>query len=120
MCCTSVMKWHRKSFRELSCDIQVWEVGQRELGFGVINFVGEEILVLAQGDGVDLSTRFDLHIHQFGAIFGGKLEPCVIGYLAISCTLSEQEPSGWAMVSMLSVRITSMLSWECWKGVCQQ
>ena len=74
-------------------------VGSREEGtrFGIpgaINFVGEELPVLAQGDGDDLRTRVDLHSHQLGAIFCGKLEPGVKGYLAMRCTLSEQGTFG--------------------------
>ena len=56
--------------------------------------MGQEFLVLAQGDGVDLSTRVDLHSHQFGAIFCWKLEPGVKGYLAIRCALCKQGTFG--------------------------
>ena len=31
---------------------------------GLIDFVGEELLVPAQGDGIHLSTRINLHSHQ--------------------------------------------------------
>ena len=57
---------------------------------GVINLVGEELPVLAQGDYVNLSTRFDFHGHQFGAVFHWKLEPSVKGNLPIQCALGEQ------------------------------
>ena len=61
---------------------------------GFINFVGEELPVLAQGDSVDLSTRDNFHSHQFCAIFHWKLEPGVEGYFPIRCTLSEQGTVG--------------------------
>ena len=59
MCCTLVIKWPRKGFGEPSCDIQVWEVGHRELGLGYqeSSILWGELLVLAQGDWVDLNTR---------------------------------------------------------------
>ena len=46
---------------------------------GVINFIREELPGLAQGDGVNLSTRVYLHSHQFGAVSCGKLEPGIKG-----------------------------------------
>ena len=57
---------------------------------GVINFMGEELLVLSQGDGVDLNTRVYLDGHQFGAISCWELEPGIKRYLAIRCTLCKQ------------------------------
>ena len=57
---------------------------------GVINFMRAELLVLAQGDGVDLGTSVYLHGHQFGAVSCGKLEPGIKGYLAIRCTFCKQ------------------------------
>ena len=35
-CCTLVMKWPRRGFGEPLCDIQVWAVGDRELGIGYL------------------------------------------------------------------------------------
>ena len=91
------MKWPRKGFGEPSSDIQVWEVGWRELGFrvpGVINFMGEELPILAQGDGVDLSTRVYLHSHQFRTVYCWKLEPGIKGYLTIRCPFHKQGTFG--------------------------
>ena len=58
---------------------------------GVINFMREELPVLAEGDGVYLGTRVYLHGHQFGAISCGELEPGIKEYLAIACTFCKQE-----------------------------
>ena len=44
---------------------------------GLIDILGEELLVPAQGDAIHLNTRVNLHGHQLGAILGGKLEPHV-------------------------------------------
>ena len=41
---------------------------------GHIDFVGEELLVPPQGDGIHLSTRVSLHSHQPCAILCGELE----------------------------------------------
>ena len=61
---------------------------------GVIKFMGEEVLVLAEGDGYDLSSRVYLHGHQFDAVSCGKLEPGIKGYLAIRCTLCKEGTFG--------------------------
>ena len=57
-------------------------IGRRAKGTGLgkpglIDFVGVELLVLAQGDGIHLSTRVYLHGHQPHAILHGKLKPHV-------------------------------------------
>ena len=64
-------------------------MGSRALGLGYwesINLWEEEFAVLAQGNGVDLSTRINLDSHQLSAIMGGKLKPVIKGYLAVRCT----------------------------------
>ena len=38
---------------------------------GVINLMGEELMVVAHRDGVDLSTRVYFHGHQFDAVSWG-------------------------------------------------
>ena len=57
---------------------------------GVTDFVGIELLVPAQGDGINLSTRFYLHGHQLSTSFGWELQPGEKGDLAIWCSLNVQ------------------------------
>ena len=54
----------------------------------------EKLLVSAQGDGIHLSTRVNLHVHQFGTVLLGELELCVEQNLAVRCSLSQQGTFG--------------------------
>ena len=47
-------------------------------------------MLLAQGDGVDLSTTIDLNGYVFGSIMCGQLEPGKEGNLAIRGTFSKE------------------------------
>ena len=62
----------------------LWGTGHGLGEPGIIYFMGEELVVPAQGY---LSTRIYIDCHQIGSIMGGKLESCEKGYLAIRHTL---------------------------------
>ena len=49
----------------------------------LIDFVGVELLVPAQGNGINLSTRVSLHSQHLSAVLGWELKPGEKGYLAI-------------------------------------
>ena len=51
--------------------------GEQDIGFGehgFVDYIGEESVVPAQGDFVDLNTRIYLDCHQLGSVMGGELE----------------------------------------------
>ena len=66
---------------------------KKGLSFGVFGFCKlfrEEFAVLAQGDGVYLSTRIYFNSHGFGSIMKGHLKVCIECYLTIWSTLSKE------------------------------
>ena len=77
-------------------EIQVWKVGLRELGlrYLVSLTLGGKLPVPAQGNGIHLSTRDDLHSPEFCGIFDKELEPYVEQFIAIRCFLSQQGTFG--------------------------
>ena len=95
--------------------------GRQGIGLGepgIIYLVGEEFVVLGQGDCVDLSTRVDLDGHLLSSITDGKLDPCVKGYLAIRCTLCVEGTFrlGFGFNPIMSMML--ILSWEyLWGGL---
>ena len=54
-----------------------WAKGAGLRETGLTYFVGENLLVLAKGDHVDLGSRVDLYSHLMSAILCGKLDPGV-------------------------------------------
>ena len=57
---------------------------------GLVDFMGEKLLLPSQGDGIYLSIRVDLNGHQLCTFNGGELEPGIERDLAVGCLLSQQ------------------------------
>ena len=78
---------------------------------------GKQGMVLAQGDGVNLSTKIDLYGHLFGSTVCGQLEPGIEGNFAIRGTVSAEGAFRLVAGHDAIGGITSMLSWEYQWGV---
>ena len=96
----------------------------RVLGLGYLDleiFMGEQLLELAQGDCVYLSTRVNLHSHCLHAILCGELQASVEWCLAILSSLHQQGIfwmlGGFYIVFGTGAGVTSILP-GCTRGVC--